>query len=138
MKTSKSKLILSAIVAALLVGVAPIASADGLPGDLTRYITFYDVNKDGMISRVEFMKMAAEKMEKMKMANKDGMVNSKQAMQLLLDITKGDFNAGDLVSNDAFMKKIGAMFDKMDTKKAGMLDKKQFEQFLLDLMKSAG
>lgn len=136
MKMNKSKLLFSSIIAALMVGVAPVASADILPGDLNRFVTKCDVNKDGMISRSEFIDMALEKVKPM--ADKNGMVDSKKAMRLLLDITKGEFNAGDLVSNDAFMKKLGAMFDKMDTKKVGMMDKKQFEKFLLELQKSAG
>ncbi len=136
MKMNKSKLLFSSIIAALMVGVAPVASADILPGDLNRFVTKCDVNKDGMITRSEFIDMALEKVKPM--ADKNGMVDSKKAMRLLLDITKGEFNAGDLVSNDAFMKKLGAMFDKMDTKKAGMMDKKQFEKFLLELQKSAG
>jgi hypothetical protein len=138
MKTSRSVL-RHALVAAML-GVAASATtvfADSLPGDINRYVTFYDVNKDGMISRVEMMKMAAEKLEKMA-ASKDGMVDSKKAMAFLLELTKGDGNPGPMMSKADVMKKVGEMFDKMDTKKAGMLDKKQFESFLKDLMKSAG
>ena len=34
------------------------------------------------------------------------------------------------------MKKVEAMFDKIDTSKKGMLDRKQAELFLRELMKS--
>jgi hypothetical protein len=43
-----------------------------------------------------------------------------------------------MMSTADVMKKIGAMFDKVDTSKKGMLNKAQFEIFLKDLMKSAG
>jgi Ca2+-binding EF-hand superfamily protein len=134
-----SRFALRHVLIAAMLGVAATATpvfADSLPGDLERYVTFYDVNKDGKISRVEMMKMAAEKIDKM--ADKNGMIDSKKAMAFLLELTKGDGNPGPMMSKADVMKKVGEMFDKVDTKKAGMLDKKQFESFLKDLMKSAG
>ena len=132
---------LHAMLVAALLGLAATATtstafADSLPGDINRYVTFYDVNKDGMITRVEMMKMAAEKIEKM--ADKNGMIDSKKAMAFLLELTKGDGNPKDMMSTADVMKKIGAMFDKVDNSKKGMLNKAQFEIFLKDLMKSAG
>ena len=126
----------TALVATMLGFATTAAFADGLPGDIDRYVTFYDVNKDGMVSRVEMMKMAAEKINKM--VDKNGMIDSKKAMAFLLELTKGDGNPVQMMSKADLMKKIGEMFDKMDNSKAGMLNKKQFEAFLLDLMKSSG
>lgn len=132
------KIATRSLMAAALLAVSSLAFADLTPADVARNVTYYDVNKDGMISRTEWMKMAVERLTKM--ANKDGMVDSKKAMAFLLELQKGDFNnaTGAMMSKDDIMKKVAAMFDKMDTKKAGMLDKKQFEIFLNDLAKSAG
>ena len=132
------KIATRSLLAAALLAVSSLAFADLTPADLARNVTFYDVNKDGMISRTEWMKMATERLTKM--ANKDGMVDSKKAMAFLLELQKGDFSnaTGSMMSTDDVMKKVAAMFDKMDSKKAGMLDKKQFEIFLNDLAKSAG
>jgi Ca2+-binding EF-hand superfamily protein len=126
------------MLAAVLVSVSSMAFADLTPADLARNVTFYDVNKDGMITRVEWMKMAADKLDKM--PTKAGMVDSRQAMFFLLELQKSDGGtaAPTMMSKDDVLKKAAAMFDKMDGKKAGMLDKKQFEQFLRDLEKSAG
>jgi Ca2+-binding EF-hand superfamily protein len=126
------------ILAAAMMSVTSLAFADLTPADLARNITFYDVNKDGTITRTEWMKMAAEKLEKM--APKGGMMDSRQAMLFLLELQKtdGGTSAPVMMSKEDVLKKAAAMFDKMDTKKAGMLDKKQFEQFLKELEKSAG
>jgi Ca2+-binding EF-hand superfamily protein len=127
---------LVATVLGIASAVVTPAHAGNLPGDINRYVTFYDVNKDGMVSRVEMMKMAAEKFDKM--ADKNGMLDSKKAMEFLLELTKGDGNPVYMMSKADMLKKVGEMFDKFDSSKAGMLNKKQFESFLLDLMKSAG
>ncbi len=132
------KAITRTILAAAMMSVTSLAFADLTPADLARNVTFYDVNKDGTITRTEWMKMAAEKLEKM--APKNGMMDSRQAMLFLLELQKtdGGTSAPVMMSKDDVLKKAVAMFDKMDTKKAGMLDKKQFEQFLKELEKSAG
>ena len=131
------KLTTRSLFAASLLAVSSLAFADLTPADIAKNVTYYDVNKDGMISRTEWMKMAAERLDKMAKA---GMVDSKKAMAFLVELTKGDFanSTGAMMSKADVMKKAGEMFDKMDTKKAGMLDKKQFEAFLADLMKPAG
>jgi Ca2+-binding EF-hand superfamily protein len=132
------KLATRSIFAAALLGISSMAFADLTPADIARNVTFYDVNKDGMITRVEWMKMAAEKLDKM--PAKGGMMDSRQAMLFLLELKKSDGGTAEpaMMSRDDVLKKAAAMFDKMDTKKAGMLDKKQFELFLKDLEKSAG
>lgn len=132
------KIATRSLLAAALLAVSSLAFADLTPADLARNVTYYDVNKDGMISRTEWMKMAADRLTKM--ANKEGMVDSKKAMAFLLELKMGDFSnaTGSMMSTDDVMKKVASMFDKMDSKKAGMLDKKQFEIFLNDLAKSAG
>ncbi len=132
------KIATRSLLAAALLAVSSLAFADLTPADLARNVTFYDVNKDRMISRTEWMKMAVERLDKM--ANKEGMVDSRRAMQLLVLLQSGDFNnsTGSMMSKDDAMKKAAAMFDKMDTKKVGMLDQKQFEIFLKELAKSTG
>jgi Ca2+-binding EF-hand superfamily protein len=42
------------------------------------------------------------------------------------------------VSKSEMMKHVEKMFDKHDAKKAGKLDKRQVELFLIELMKSGG
>jgi len=135
------KLTTRSLIAASLLAVSSLAFADLTPADLARNVTFYDVNKDGMISRTEFMKMAAERLEKM--TAKDGMYDSKKAMAFLLELQKGDSNysGSTMMSKADLMKKLEEMFDKVDMtdgKKTGMLNKKQFEAFLADLAKSGG
>jgi Ca2+-binding EF-hand superfamily protein len=121
------------ILAAALLGISSLAFADLTPEDINRNVTFYDVNKDGMISRVEWMKMAAERLDKM--PAKGGMMDSRQAMLFLVEFNKLDGGIGQSMSKADIMKKAGEMFDKMDTGKKGMLDRKQFESFLKELMK---
>jgi Ca2+-binding EF-hand superfamily protein len=126
------------LIAASLLAVSSLAFADLTPADLARNVTFYDVNKDGKISRTEWMKMAAERLDKM--ANKDGMVDSKKAMAFLVELTKGDFNTpagAPMMSKADAMKKAEAMFTKM-ADKDGMMDAKQFQAFLKELMKTGG
>jgi Ca2+-binding EF-hand superfamily protein len=129
------KLAARSILAAVLMGISSLALADLTPEDLNRNITFYDVNKDGMITRVEWMKMATERLDKM--PAKGGMMDSRQAMLFLLELQKSDGGsvAPVMMSKADIMKKAGEMFDKMDTSKKGMLDRKQFELFLKELMK---
>ena len=55
----------------------------------------------------------------------------------LLELQKSDgAPSGYMISKADMMKKIEAKFDKMDTGKKGMLDKKQADAFLRELMKS--
>jgi Ca2+-binding EF-hand superfamily protein len=49
-----------------------------------------------------------------------------------------DTNKDGMVSKAEVMKRAEAQFAKMDTAKKGMVDSKQFVQFLLDLQKSDG
>lgn len=49
-----------------------------------------------------------------------------------------DTNGDGMISKKEAMAMIEKMFDKQDSKKAGMLDKKQFEIFLRELMKAGG
>ena len=50
------------------------------------------------------------------------------------ELQKTDGVVGQMMSKADLMKKIGSMFDKQDTSKKGMLDKKQAEAFLRELM----
>lgn len=135
MKKSLMKVALASVAFATISLSIP-AFADVTQEDINRFVTMYDVNKDGMISRVEVMKKAAEMFDKMD-TGKKGMLDEKKAMAFLLELQKSDGgSSGYMISKADMMKKIEVMFDKMDTSKKGMLDKKQAEAFLRDLMKS--
>ena len=122
-------------VAVAMMGLSVPAFADVTQEDINRFVTMYDINKDGMISRVEVMKHAAEMFDKMDTAKK-GMLDDKKAMAFLLELQKTDGYTGQMMSKADMMKKIEKMFDKMDTGKKGMLDKKQADAFVRDLMKA--
>ncbi|MBL8515763.1 MAG: hypothetical protein JNM76_02245 [Betaproteobacteria bacterium] len=49
-----------------------------------------------------------------------------------------DTNKDGMVSKDEFMKHAEKIWEKMDAKKVGKMDSKQFELFLKQLMKSDG
>lgn len=53
-------------------------------------------------------------------------------------VTMCDNNKDGMVSKAELMKRAEAAFTKADTAKKGMVDSKQFMQFLLDLQKSDG
>ena len=124
MKKSLMKVALASVAFATISLSIP-AFADVTQEDVNRFVTMYDVNKDGMISRVEVMKKAAEMFDKMD-TGKKGMLDEKKAMAFLLELQKSDgAPSGYMISKADLMKKVEAMFDKMDTGKKGMLDKKQ-------------
>jgi Ca2+-binding EF-hand superfamily protein len=133
-RTKLSITIASAFFAAFL-GASPLAFADTSPEDAARFVTVCDANKDGMVSKAELMARAKVGFEKMDTAKK-GMVDSKQFMQFLLDLQKGDGLPSYMASKEQMMKKIEAAFDKVDSGKKGMLDMKQLQAFLTELMKS--
>jgi len=129
---------LAGSVAVALMGLSIPAFADVTQEDINRFVTMYDVNKDGMLSRVEVMKRASDMFDKMDTARK-GMLDDKKAMAFLLELQKTDgYTGGRMMSKADLLKKVEAMFDKVDTSKKGMLDKKQAEIFFRDLMKSDG
>jgi Ca2+-binding EF-hand superfamily protein len=49
-----------------------------------------------------------------------------------------DMNHDGMVSKEEMLKHMEKMFDKMDTKKTGKLDKKQAEEFLKQFTKPSG
>ena len=123
-------------IAVSMIGLSIPAFADVTQEDLERFVTKYDINKDGMISRVEVMKRAAEMFDKMD-TGKKGMLDDKKAMAFLLELQKTDgATSGHMMSKADMMKKIETAFDKLDSAKKGMLDKKQTEALLRELMKS--
>lgn len=134
MKKSKLNVVMGSVAVAMM-GLAMPAFADVTQADLDRFVTMYDVNKDGMISKKEVMSRAAEMFDKMD-TGKKGMLDDKKAMAFLLELQKTDGYTGQMMSKADMMKKIETMFDKMDTGKKGMLDKKQAEALFRDLMKS--
>lgn len=137
MKNMSLKVALASAVAAALFSLSVPAIADISPEDAARFVTVCDINKDGMISRVEVMNRAKMGLEKM--ADAKGMVDSKAFMQFLLDLQKSDGGPNNYMMPKAdMMKKVEAAFSKADTSNKGMLDKKQLQAFVAELMKGGG
>ena len=127
---------LAGAIAASLMALSTATFADVNQADVERFVTRYDTNKDGMISRAEVMKRAAEMFDKMD-TGKKGMLDDKKAMAFLLELQKTDGGtSGYMMSKADVMKKIETAFDKLDAAKKGMLDKTQAEALLRELMKS--
>lgn len=135
MKKSLLKVVIGSLTVSMMSLSMP-SFADVTQEDVERFVTRYDVNKDGMISRVEVMKRAAEMFDKMD-TGKKGMLEEKKAMAFLLELQKSDGAPNTYMTSKAdMMKKIEMAFDKMDTAKKGMLNMKQAEAFLREVMKS--
>lgn len=135
MKKSLLKVLMGSIAVSMM-GLATPSFADVTQEDVERFVTKYDINKDGMISRVEVMKRAAEMFDKMD-TGKKGMLEEKKAMAFLLELQKSDGAPNTYMTSKAdMMKKIEMAFDKMDAAKKGMLNMKQAEAFLREVMKS--
>ena len=134
-----NKVLLRTLVGSIAISVMGLsipAFADITQEDVERFVTRYDTNKDGMISRVEVMKRAAEMFDKMD-TGKKGMLDDKKAMAFLLELQKTDGGtSGYMMPKADMMKKIETAFDKLDAAKKGMLDRKQTEALLRELMKS--
>ena len=128
--------VLMGSIAISMMGMSMPSFADVTQEDVERFVTKYDTNKDGMISRVEVMKRAAEMFDKMD-TSKKGMLDDKKAMAFLLELQKSDGGtSGYMVSKVDMMKKIETAFDKLDAAKKGMLNKIQTEALLRELRKS--
>ena len=135
MKKSLLKIVMGSLAVSMM-SLSTLSFADVTQADVERFVTKYDVNKDGMISRVEVMKMAAQMFDKMD-TGKKGMLEEKKAMAFLLELQKGDGAPSTfMISKADMMKKIETAFDKMDAAKKGMLNMKQAEAFIRELMKS--
>ena len=128
--------VLMGSIAVSMMGMSMPSFADVTQEDVERFVTKYDTNKDGMISRVEVVKRAAEMFDKMD-TGKKGMLDDKKAMAFLLELQKSDGGtSGYMISKADMMKKIETAFDKLDAAKKGMLNKTQAEALLRELMKS--
>lgn len=133
------KSISGAVIAASVMAISLPALADSVE-DANRFVKMCDTDKDGMVSKAEVMKRAADMMKKME-ADKSGMVDAKKTIALILELQRSDGTPSArpvMMSKADMMKKLETAFDKVDAKKAGMLDKKQAEAFLRELMKSDG
>lgn len=133
------KSISGAVIAASVMVTSLPAFADSVE-DANRFVKMCDTDKDGMVSKAEVMKRAADMMKKME-ADKNGMFDAKKTMALIFELQRGDETPSArpvMMSKADMMKKLETAFDKVDAKKAGMLDKKQAEAFLRELMKSDG
>jgi hypothetical protein len=133
MNKKSLKIVLVSLAATSLFAFATPSFADISLADVNRFVKVYDTNKDGMVSKAELMKRAAEMFDKMD-TGKKGMLDDKQAMAFLLELQKTDGNIGQMTSKADLMKKIETMFDKVDSGKKGMIDAKQAEAFLKSLM----
>lgn len=135
MKKSLLKVLMGSIAVSMM-GLSLPSFADVTQEDVERFVTRYDVNKDGMLSRVEVMKRAAEMFDKMD-TGKKGMLDDKKAMAFLLELQKSDGGTSNfMISKADMMKKIETAFDKLDAAKKGMINMKQAEALLRELMKS--
>jgi hypothetical protein len=135
MKKSLLKVVMGCIAVSMM-GLSLPSFADVTQEDVERFVTKYDINKDGMLSRVEVMKRAAEMFDKMD-TSKKGMLESKKAMAFLLELQMTDGGtSGYMESKADMMKKIETAFDKLDAAKQSMLSMKQAEALLRELMKS--
>lgn len=134
MKKSMLNVVMGSIAAAIM-GLSISVFAEATDEDINRFVIACDTNKDGMLSRAEVMKRAADMFDKMD-TGKKGKMDDKQFMAFLLELQKTDGYTGQMMSKADLMKKIGGMFDKLDTGKKGMLDRKQAAAFLTELMKS--
>lgn len=135
MKTSMLNLMASAAAIAMFALPIP-ALAEATEAQIDRFVSMYDFNKDGKLSRAEIMARSSDMLDKMN-KDKNGMVDDKKAMAFLLELQKGDGAPNSyMVSKADMLKKIGDMFDKLDTDKKGTLDRKQAEALLNELMKS--
>jgi hypothetical protein len=136
MNKTALKLALGSLATAL-IGLSAPAVADILPGDVERFVKVCDSNKDGMISKAEVMKRAADMFDKMD-TGKKGMMDDKKAASFLFELQKTDGNQGAMTSRADFLKKVEAAFDKTDAGKKGMIDSKQTMAFIKELMRSGG
>ncbi|MEQ1519567.1 MAG: hypothetical protein ABL931_24090 [Usitatibacteraceae bacterium] len=135
MKKSFQKILMGSLAVSML-GLSLPSFADITQEDVERFVTRYDKNKDGMLSRVEFMARASEMLTKMD-TSKKGMYDEKRAMEFLLELKKGDGAPSAYMTPKAdLMKKIETAFDKIDAEKKQALNKKQTEALLIELMKS--
>ena len=136
MKKSLLKVLMGSIAVSMMGIALPSFADKWTQAEVERFVTKYDVNKDGMISRVEVMKMAAQMFDKMD-TGKKGMLEEKKAKAFLFELQMGDGAPSTyMISKADMMKKIEAAFDKMDADKKGMLNMKQAEAFLREVMKS--
>lgn len=66
-----------------------------------------------------------------------GLLNEKKSIAFLLELQRGDDGTSDYLTSKAdIMKKVETAFDKHDDTKSGLLNMKQAEAFLRELMKS--
>ena len=93
MNKSNLSRVLMAAIATAMVSIAAPAFADGSPEELQRFVQMCDINKDGMISKAEFMKRAEDMLAKMP-ATKDNMVDSKKSARIHHGIAKKRWQFG--------------------------------------------
>ena len=89
MKKSLLKVLMGSIAVSMMGLAMPSFADKWTQEDVERFVTKYDVNKDGMISRVEVMKRAAEMFDKMD-TGKKGMLEEKKAKAFLFELQMGD------------------------------------------------
>ena len=134
MNQKQLKLFAGSVAAIMMSLAAPAYADDATAEDIARFVKVCDTSKDGMLSKAEVMKRAADMFDKMD-TGKKGMVDEKKAIAQLLELQKTD-GGSVLISRTDYLKKIDKTFDMADTNKKGMIDSKQAMFFLKELMKS--
>jgi Ca2+-binding EF-hand superfamily protein len=86
MQSRKLTTAITTVLALGLVSVAGIARADDAK-DYDKFVQMCDSNKDGMVSKEEFMKIVEKKWSKMD-TKKVGKMDSKQFEQFLKELMK--------------------------------------------------
>jgi Ca2+-binding EF-hand superfamily protein len=130
--------LIAVILGTLIVAALPLETAyAATPESL---LTHVDRNKDGMVSRDEFLKRAEEMFNKMDKTKKGMMTMDTahtavdKALEMLLVHTPT--NAEGMVTKEAFMKHAAEMFDEMDKGKKGMMTMSAYKKFIEQLSSS--
>ena len=95
-------------------------------------MSMMDTNKDGKVSKEEFMK-AHEAMFDQMDANKDGFIDKDEMGKMMegkCGMSMMDTNKDGKVSKEEFTKHHDAMFDQMDANKDGSIDKDEMGKMM--------
>lgn len=133
---------LATLFGAMLITALPAAGVHAASTSTENLLTHVDRNKDGMVTRDEFLKRAEEMFDKMDKAKKGMMTMdtahsaTDKALEMLLVHTPT--NADGMVTKEAFMKHAAEMFDEMDKSKKGMMTMSAYKKFLEQLASHGG
>jgi Ca2+-binding EF-hand superfamily protein len=132
--------VIAALFGTLVIAGLPLETA--YAASVESLLTHVDRNKDGMVSRDEFLKRAEEMFNKMDKTKKGMMTMDTahtavdKALENLLVHTPT--NADGMVTKEAFMQHAAEMFDEMDKGKKGMMTMSAYKKFLEQLASRGG